>query len=138
MITSSERACHEHVSGSKERACISSWLKSCFQGMENLPESGTSCTATRRSKQRAKLARKSQAAILAMPSAQQGKPTSTSALDDNFYKHGMGRGRSLKSLCCTVVLALEVPWASLCETSTCPCWHLNISSCVSVVTSLSC
>lgn len=36
---------------------------------------------------------KSQAAILAVPSAHQGKPTSTSALDGNIYKHGMGRGR---------------------------------------------
>lgn len=42
VITSSGRACHAHRSGSKDRACISSWLNSCFQGMENLPESGTS------------------------------------------------------------------------------------------------
>lgn len=42
VITSSRRACHKHQSGSKDRACISSWLNSCFQGMENLPESGTS------------------------------------------------------------------------------------------------
>lgn len=84
---------------------------------------------------------KRQAAILAIPSAQQVKPMATSALDGNIYKHGLGRGRSLQSLCCTVVLALEVPWwqwASPCETSTCPCWHLDISPWVSVVTSFPC